>query len=150
MSQIKLSIDSAGQAKQARQRPPAPKSKSIQTPPRCGMQGTSPPSEPDLSPYHSMIKFFPLAILVALIFKALHIRDVTLQSRSDCRARKNPIDFSCVHAFRNLSRQKNLRIELSFPGISRFSALHCSKVIPAHWHKTRRLASRIMPLFAVD
>jgi hypothetical protein len=32
MRQLKLSIDSAGQAKQARQRPPAPKSKSIQKP----------------------------------------------------------------------------------------------------------------------
>jgi hypothetical protein len=35
-------------------------------------------------PIHSMIKFFPLAILALLIFKALHIRDVTLQSLSEC------------------------------------------------------------------
>jgi hypothetical protein len=35
--------------------------------------------------YHSMIKFFPLAILVPLIFKVLYLIDDPLQSRSDCR-----------------------------------------------------------------
>jgi len=32
--------------------------------------------------------------------------------RSTAEPRKNFIDFACVHAFSNLSRQKNLRIEL--------------------------------------
>ena len=32
--------------------------------------------------YYSMIKFFLLAILASLIFKALHISKVPLQSRS--------------------------------------------------------------------
>jgi hypothetical protein len=35
-----------------------------------------------------MIKFFPLAILVSLIFKALHIRHVALQSRSGCQTQE--------------------------------------------------------------
>jgi hypothetical protein len=35
-----------------------------------------------------MIKFFPLAIFATLIFKALHIRDVTLQAQIDCRAQE--------------------------------------------------------------
>jgi hypothetical protein len=40
--------------------------------------------EQHLRTLYSMIKFFPLAILALLIFKALHIRDVTLQSLSEC------------------------------------------------------------------
>ena len=51
--------------------------------------------------YNSMIKFFPLAIFAALIFKALHIRDVTLQSPSDCRAQE---EFHCFCLCSRLSK----------------------------------------------